>query len=91
MGTVSPLLVADQAAFENDDLRVVFLDKHANIVVHSTCAPHYMAELHDRKTAGRLTASQWWEYGEVGPLYRSDGEMMQRLRCGDLAAACSLL
>lgn len=78
----APLLVADEEAFREGMLRVLFLDNHGNIVRHSRIAPEKMAELKESGMIFRLDRCQWWEYGEVGEKYTARGEIGRALYTG---------
>ncbi|KAK3690175.1 hypothetical protein B0T22DRAFT_481350 [Podospora appendiculata] len=78
----SPLLVADKQAFEEDRLRVLFLDAHGNIVKESDVAPEEMGEMMEDADSSRLETSKWWENGVVGGQYLTDGELGRLLFSG---------
>ena len=78
-GGLFPLLVADKQAFEKDQLRVLYLDAHGNIIMSSNIAPDEMALLKEDASRGIGRGSKWWEFGEVGPKYKADGEIGQLL------------
>ena len=69
----TPLLVADKRAFEEDKLRVLFLDAHGNIVKESRITPGEMGTL--KEDATNVRSPMWWQYGEIGPKYKPDGEI----------------
>jgi hypothetical protein len=76
----TPLLVADKEAFEENLLRVIFLDAYGNAVRYSEVKPKDMAWLKQDGEEVRLQGSSWWQNGEVGDEYEEDGDMMRAWR-----------
>ena len=73
------LLVLDKEAFETEELGLILRDKKGNPVKETELAPEEMFTFRGAWERGMLPGSGYWEYGRVGPKYRTRGKIMRQL------------
>ncbi|RYP24056.1 hypothetical protein DL765_000784 [Monosporascus sp. GIB2] len=70
-----PLLVADKEAFEENELRALFLDGHGNIIRDSTLKPENIFDMKMAPERGQGPETTCWQKGKVGPKYKRQGDI----------------
>lgn len=73
------LIVADREAWDTDNLRLLFLDPHGNIVRHSRIPHEWIEEWPGSWCVPNWRDSEYWEEGELGGKYRAGGEIGRAL------------
>lgn len=70
------LLVADQQAFEEERLGLVFRDSKGNVIREGTIKPEEVQYLREYNTRGAVAESEYWLDAAVGKKYRTLGKIM---------------
>ncbi|CAG7554311.1 unnamed protein product [Fusarium equiseti] len=71
------LIVADEEAFKDEELLLVFIDKKGNVVRQTGIEPETLPYLPHYNLRGSITESGIWTDAEVGNKYKTRGEIMR--------------
>lgn len=71
------LIVADEEAFKDGELLLVFMDKKGNVVRQTGIEPETLPDLPHYILRGSITESGFWRDGEVGKKYNPRGKIMR--------------
>ena len=71
------LIVADEEAFRDEELLLVFMDKKGNVVRQTGIEPETLPDLPHHIMPGSITESGFWTDAEVGKKYKTRGEIMR--------------
>ena len=71
------LIVADEEAFRDGDLLLVFIDKKGNVVRQTGIEPEVLPDLPHYILRGSVTESGFWTDAEVGKKYQTRGDIMR--------------
>ncbi|CEI39744.1 hypothetical protein FVEN_g2022 [Fusarium venenatum] len=71
------LIVADEEAFNDKQLLLVFMDKKGNVVRQAAVNPNDLPNLPHYILRGSITESGFWSDAEVGKKYKTRGQIMR--------------
>ncbi|KAJ4129211.1 hypothetical protein NW768_007746 [Fusarium equiseti] len=73
------LIIADENAFKDGELLLVFMDKKGNIVRQTGIEPETLPDLPHYSLRGSITESGFWQGAQVGKKYKTRGDIMRKM------------